>query len=141
MIHKLHKMSEKYTECNRKNSENDLYELFNYCLHNINGSIRWLYSASELILHRDAKTCIQSDIYRFFILALVCFMPKCSLLCFSVLFQRVLSCKCVIVCLFSCTHARHTLLSLCLCSNSQRNTLNNGSKDQNLCLLVEYGRV
>ncbi len=35
----------------------------------------------------------------------------------------------------------HTLLSLCVCSNSQRNTLNNGSKDQNICVLVEYVTV
>ncbi len=42
-----HKMSEKYTECNIKNSENDLYELYNNYLHNIhnNGSICWLHIA------------------------------------------------------------------------------------------------
>ncbi len=34
-----HKMNEKYTECNRKNSENDLYELYKTYLHNINGLI------------------------------------------------------------------------------------------------------
>ncbi len=68
-----------------------------------------------------------------------CFMPKCSVLFFGGLFQRVLSWKYVIVCLFSCTHA--TLLLLCASSDFQRNLLNNGSKDQNLCVLVEYMTV
>ncbi len=63
------------------------------------------------------------------------FFAKCSVRCFSGLF-RVLSCKCVSVFVFM--HARHTLLSLCICSDFQENLLNNGSKDQNLCLLVEY---
>jgi len=37
--------------------------------------------------------------------------------------------------------ARQTLLSLCVRSYFQRNMLNSISKDQNLCLLVEYGTV
>ncbi len=33
-----------------------------------------------------------------------------------------------------------TSVSLCVCSNFQRNIVNGGSKDQK-CLLVEYGTV
>ncbi len=50
------------------------------------------------------NTSALSNMYRFLSLLLVYFMPKCSVLCFSGLFQRVLSCKCVILCLFSCMH-------------------------------------
>ncbi len=72
-------------------------------------------------------------------LLLVCFIQKCSVLCFSGLFQSALRQICYFVFVF--VHARHTLLSLCVCSNSQRNTLNNGSKDQNRRSLVEYVTV
>ncbi len=75
-----------------------------------NGSIRWLHSASELIVpgHRLA---IRIPKFQCFIRYVPLFHP-CFwfVLCQSVLSCvflgcfRVLSCKCVIVCLFSCTH-------------------------------------
>ncbi len=61
---------------------------------------------------------------------------KSALSCVFLGFFRVLSGKYVILCLFSCTHD-----TLYFHSNSQRNTLNNGSKDQNICVLVEYVTV
>ncbi len=77
-----------------------------------------------------------SNMYHFFILAFGLFYAK--VLCpvfFWAFSESALMQMCYFVFVFM--HARHTLLSLCLCSNSHRNTLNNGSKDQNLCLLVE----
>ncbi len=116
-----------------------------YIIKQPNGSIRWLHSASELILPGH---CLTTRIPKFqcFIryvpLFHLCFwfvLCQSALSCvFSGSLQTVLSCKCVIACLFSCMH---NTLSLCLCANFQRNLLNNGSKNQNLCLLVEYVTV
>ncbi len=43
--------------------------------------------------------------------------------------------------MFIFMHARLSLLSLCVCSHFHRNVLKGCSKDQNLCLLVEYGTI
>ncbi len=107
-------------ECNRKKYE--LYELYKYYLHNITS--KWMdplaVSAMNSVLYLICTA--------FLSLFLVCFMPKCCV------FQRVLSCKCVILCLFSCTH--DTLyFNFAFAPIIKENMLNNGSKD--LCLLVE----
>ncbi len=142
-------MSQKYTECNRKTLENDLYELYNYCLHNvnnINGLIRWLYSDSESILpgHRLAT---QRHKFQCFIRYVLLFHPcfwfvlcQSTQLCvFWAFSESSLMQMCYFVFVFM--HTRQTLLSLCICSDFQWNTVNGGSKDQNLCLLVEYVTV
>ncbi len=112
----------------KKNCANDLYELYKYYLHNI--TAKWIDPLAVLCVRLDFTGTSPSDantkipvLYpictAFSSLFLVCFMPKCSLLCFSGLFQRVLSCKCVIVCLFSCTH---DTLHHCLFSPAHRFT-------------------
>ncbi len=110
-----------------------------YIIKQPNGSIRWLHSASELILpgHR-----LETRIPKF-----QCFIRYVQLFhpCFwFVLCQSALSC--VFLGFFrDCSHAN---VLLCVCFHAlyfradfQRNLLNNGSKKQNLCLLVEYVTV
>ncbi len=101
-----------------------------YIIKQPNGSIRWLHSASELILlgHRLATRIPK---FQCFIRYVPLFHP-----CFwFVLCQSVLSCV-FLGCFRVCSHAN---VLLCVCF--QRNLLNNGSKNQNLCLLVEYVTV
>ncbi len=69
------------------------------------------------------NTSALSNMYRFFILAFGLFYAK--VLCpvfFWAFSESALMQMCYFVFVFM--HARHTLLSLCLCSNSHRNTLN-----------------
>ncbi len=107
IIRKLHtKMGGKYTECNRK-------KILQMILMNYTSNIYIIYRSAGCTLrqnwfYRDiASRCEYlnssafSNMYRFSTLFLVCFMPKCSVLCFSWLFQRVLSCKCAILCSFA----------------------------------------
>ncbi len=116
MIHKLHtKWVINIQSATEKNSENDLYELYNYCLHNIhniNGSIRWLYSASESILpgHRLAT---RRHIYQCFIRYVPLFHPcfwfvlcQSTKLCVFLRFFREFSHANVLFCV--CFHARMT---------------------------------
>ncbi len=75
------------------------------------------------------KSSALSDMYRFFIRAFDLFYAK-ALCPVPLGFFR--ECSHANVLVFVCMHDR---------KHTQRNTLNNGSKDQNLCLLVEYVTV
>ncbi len=121
-----HETGEKYIECNLTKLVQMIFMNYISIIYMIK-QMDWSAASRSVYLNSSAL----SNMYRFFILACGLFSAKVLCPVFLGFFR-----KCSPANVFSCTH--DTLLSLCVCSNTQRNPLNSGSKDPNLCLLVEH---